>query len=93
MSIKTTKNIAKPTKRLKPVPYRNPIKAPLVEFHAFFLSEASWSNSPMKTPKNMPIKNPKGTGMKNNPPSVPSTDPTLPQRVPPYFRFVLAGIT
>ena len=93
MSTITTKNIAKPTIKLKPVPYKNPIKAPFVELKAFFLSEESCNSSPMKTPANIPIKNPKGIGIKNIPTKVPTTEPMLPHFVPPYFLLVFAGIT
>jgi hypothetical protein len=47
---------------------------------------------PINTPANIPIRKPKGIGMKI-PTMVPITEPILPQRVPPYFLLVLAGIT
>lgn len=65
----------------RPVPVKNPRKAPKAAFNAFFESLLSFISSPTKAPRNEPTIIP--IGDKNIPMMIPTVQPIVPHLLPP----------
>ena len=79
------------TENLMVTEAKKPKKAPKEAFKALLVSFPSYTNSPIKAPKNAPIKIPKGIG-ESNPTINPIVVPYTPYFVPPKRLVPMAGI-